>query len=324
MEVLTIENKDMIPTNLELLVSVLRSITFGIIGTIFPVVSFLIFFMPSPAIWLGVKRGVTKALLSTLIVSLAMGLIGGFTFMAMYLFVAIPIVFITITLIKEEKESYKIIAINMLAIVIMAVVFFINFKYIMNIDVIAGISKSIDTAANDFIKIIEERGMPNIAMSRGEILKLVDLIKLTLPGSSIICAISFVFLSYIYALNMLRRDNYNVKHRLRFIDIRMPKKSLILIVVTGTALVLLYALKIQYFDIIFINTVSVIGFLFMMAGIFTIDYYFINKMPRALRFIIPTLVIILFYGSYLYMIVGLLDSFVNFRKRFERVENEKI
>ena len=324
MEVLTIENKDMIPTNLELLVSVLRSITFGIIGTIFPVVSFLIFFMPSPAIWLGVKRGVTKALLSTLIVSLAMGLIGGFTFMAMYLFVAIPIVFITITLIKEEKESYKIIAINMLAIVIMAVVFFINFKYIMNIDVITGISKSIDTAANDFIKIIEERGMPNIAMSRGEILKLVDLIKLTLPGSSIICAISFVFLSYIYALNMLRRDNYNVKHRLRFIDIRMPKKSLILIVVTGTALVLLYALKIQYFDIIFINTVSVIGFLFMMAGIFTIDYYFINKMPRALRFIIPMLVIILFYGSYLYMIVGLLDSFVNFRKRFERVENEKI
>lgn len=324
MEVLTIENKDMIPTNLELLVSVLRSITFGIIGTIFPVVSFLIFFMPSPAIWLGVKRGVTKALLSTLIVSLAMGLIGGFTFMAMYLFVAIPIVFITITLIKEEKESYKIIAINMLAIVIMAVVFFINFKYIMNIDVITGISKSIDTAANDFIKIIEERGMPNIAMSRGEILKLVDLIKLTLPGSSIICAISFVFLSYIYALNMLRRDNYNVKHRLRFIDIRMPKKSLILIVVTGTALVLLYSLKIQYFDIIFINTVSVIGFLFMMAGIFTIDYYFINKMPRALRFIIPMLVIILFYGSYLYMIVGLLDSFVNFRKRFERVENEKI
>lgn len=321
---LTIENKDMIPTNLELLVSVLRSITFGIIGTIFPVVSFLIFFMPSPAIWLGVKRGVTKALLSTLIVSLAMGLIGGFTFMAMYLFVAIPIVFITITLIKEEKESYKIIAINMLAIVIMAVVFFINFKYIMNIDVITGISKSIDTAANDFIKIIEERGMPNIAMSRGEILKLVDLIKLTLPGSSIICAISFVFLSYIYALNMLRRDNYNVKHRLRFIDIRMPKKSLILIVVAGTALVLLYALKIQYFDIIFINTVSVIGFLFMMAGIFTIDYYFINKMPRALRFIIPMLVIILFYGSYLYMIVGLLDSFVNFRKRFERVENEKI
>ncbi|MEJ8752553.1 DUF2232 domain-containing protein [Lagierella sp. ICN-221743] len=321
---LTIENKDMIPTNLELLVSVLRSITFGIIGTIFPVVSFLIFFMPSPAIWLGVKRGVTKALLSTLIVSLAMGLIGGFTFMAMYLFVAIPIVFITITLIKEEKESYKIIAINMLAIVIMAVVFFINFKYIMNIDVITGISKSIDTAANDFIKIIEERGMPNIAMSRGEILKLVDLIKLTLPGSSIICAISFVFLSYIYALNMLRRDNYNVKHRLRFIDIRMPKKSLILIVVTGTALVLLYSLKIQYFDIIFINTVSVIGFLFMMAGIFTIDYYFINKMPRALRFIIPMLVIILFYGSYLYMIVGLLDSFVNFRKRFERVENEKI
>lgn len=314
----------MIPTNLELLVSVLRSITFGIIGTIFPVVSFLIFFMPSPAIWLGVKRGVTKALLSTLIVSLAMGLIGGFTFMAMYLFVAIPIVFITITLIKEEKESYKIIAINMLAIVIMAVVFFINFKYIMKIDVIAAISKSIDTAANDFIKIIEERGMPNIAMSKGEILKLVDLIKLTLPGSSIICAISFVFLSYIYALNMLRRDNYNVKHRLRFIDIRMPKKSLILIVVAGTVLALLYALKAQYFDIIFINTVSVIGFLFMMAGIFTIDYYFINKMPRALRFIIPMLVIILFYGSYLYMLVGLLDSFVNFRRRFERVENEKI
>ncbi len=320
----TIENKDMIPTNLELLVSVLRSITFGIIGTIFPVVSFLIFFMPSPAIWLGVKRGVTKALLSTLIVSLAMGLIGGFTFMAMYLFVAIPIVFITITLIKEEKESYKIIAINMLAIVIMAVVFFINFKYIMKIDVIAAISKSIDTAANDFIKIIEERGMPNIAMSKGEILKLVDLIKLTLPGSSIICAISFVFLSYIYALNMLRRDNYNVKHRLRFIDIRMPKKSLILIFVAGTVLALLYALKAQYFDIIFINTVSVIGFLYMMAGIFTIDYYFINKMPRALRFIIPMLVIILFYGSYLYMLVGLLDSFVNFRRRFERVENEKI
>ncbi len=314
----------MIPTNLELLVSVLRSITFGIIGTIFPVVSFLIFFMPSPAIWLGVKRGVTKALLSTLIVSLAMGLIGGFTFMAMYLFVAIPIVFITITLIKEEKESYKIIAINMLAIVIMAVVFFINFKYIMKIDVIAAISKSIDTAANDFIKIIEERGMPNIAMSKGEILKLVDLIKLTLPGSSIICAISFVFLSYIYALNMLRKDNYNVKHRLRFIDIRMPKKSLVLIVVAGTVLALLYALKAQYFDIIFINTVSVIGFLFMMAGIFTIDYYFINKMPRALRFIIPMLVIILFYGSYLYMLVGLLDSFVNFRRRFERVENEKI
>ena len=314
----------MIPTNLELLVSVLRSITFGIIGTIFPVVSFLIFFMPSPAIWLGVKRGVTKALLSTLIVSLAMGLIGGFTFMAMYLFVAIPIVFITITLIKEERESYKVIAVNMLAIAIMAVVFFINFKYIMKIDVIAAISKSIDTAANDFIKIIEERGMPNIAMSKGEILKLVDLIKLTLPGSSIICAISFVFLSYIYALNMLRRDNYNVKYRLRFIDIRMPKKSFILIVVAGTVLALLYALKAQYFDIIFINTVSVIGFLFMMAGIFTIDYYFINKMPRALRFIIPMLVIILFYGSYLYMLVGLLDSFVNFRRRFERVENEKI
>lgn len=314
----------MIPTNLELLVSVLRSITFGIIGTIFPVVSFLIFLMPSPAIWLGVKRGVTKALLSTLIVSLAMGLIGGFGFMAIYLFVAMPIVFITITLIKEGKENYKVIATNMLALVIMAVVFFINFKYIMKVDVIAAISKAIDTTAMDFIKVIEERGMPNIAISKSEILKLVHLVKLTLPGSSVICAISFVFLSYIYAQNMLRRDNYNVKYRLRFIDIRMPKKSLILIVVSGTVLALLYALKSQYFDIIFINTVSVIGFLYMMAGVFTIDYYFINKMPKVLRFIIPTLVITLFYGSYLYMIVGLLDSFINFRKRFERVENEKI
>ena len=314
----------MIPSNLELLVSILRSITFGIIGTIFPMVSFLIFFMPSPAIWLGVKRGMTKALLSTLIVSVAMGLIGGLRFMAIYLFVAMPIVFITTTLIKEEKENYKVIATNMLALVIMAVVFFINFKYIMKIDVISAISKSIDVLANDFIKILEERAVPNIALSKSEILKYVEFIKLTLPGSAIIGAISFVFLSYIYAQDMLRKDNYKLKHRLRFIDIRMPIKSLILIVVAGTALVLLYVLKSQYFDIAFINTVSVIGFLFMMAGIFTIDYYFINKMPRALRFIIPVLVIILFYGSFFYMLVGLLDSFVNFRKRFERVENEKI
>ncbi len=320
----TIENKDMIPSNLELLVSVLRSITFGIIGTIFPVVSFLIFFMPSPAIWLGVKRGVVKASLSTLIVSIAMGLIGGVRFMAVYLLVAMPIVIITTTLIKEGKENYKIIGINLLALLIMAAVFYINFNYVMKIDVIAAISKAIDTTAKDFIRLIESSEIPNLTISKNEILKYVDLIKLSLPASSVICAISLVFLSYIHALNMLKRDNYNLKHRLRFIDIRMPIKSFIPIAIVGIILVALYSLKVPYFDIIFINTVSVIGFLFMMAGIFTIDYYFINKMPKALRFIIPALVIILFYGSYFYMIVGLLDCFINFRKRFERVENEKI
>ncbi len=294
------------------------------LATVFPLVSFLLFFMPGPSIWLGVKRGVVKGALSTFIVSIVMGLFGGLQFMGIYLLISMPIVVITVILIKEKKENWKIIGINILALVIMAIIFLINLTFILKIDIVREVSLSIDKMAQEVITIIENAGISKFVGNKDNILQMADLVKMSLPGTLVVSGISLVVLSYIYALNMLKKDNYKLEHRLRFIDLRLDIKTIIPLAILGLILGVAYLLKWKYFDILFVNALSIVGFLFMMAGIFTIDYFFINRMPKPLRFIIPILVIILFGGSYFYMIVGLVDMFVNFRKRFKRMENEKI
>lgn len=280
--------------------------------------------MPGPSIWLGVKRGVLKAALSTFIVSIIMGLFGGLQFMGIYLLISMPIVVITVILIKEKKKSSQIIGINVLALVLMAIIFSINLTYILKIDIVGQVSLAIDKMGKDVITIVENAGMSQLVGSKNEIYQVIKLIKLSLPGTLVVSGISLIVLSYIYATNMLHKDNYKLENRLRFIDLRMDIKALIPISILAIVLGIAYITKFRYFDILYVNAISVVGFLFMMAGIFTIDYYFINRMPKPLRFIIPILVIVLFKGSYFYMLVGLIDMFVNFRKRFKRIENEKI
>ncbi|MDO5018648.1 MAG: DUF2232 domain-containing protein [Lagierella massiliensis] len=294
------------------------------IATIFPFVSFLLFFMPAPAIWLGVKRGVVRGVLSTAIVSIVMGLIGGWIFTALYLLIVVPMVVITTTLIKDEKENWKIILINILALALIGIIFYLNFTYIMKIDVIGEVSNTIDMIAKDLVEVVKTSGMSDSMLKEIDIKRLVELVKISLPATIVVSGISMVFLSYIHSLNMLKKDRHKISQKFRFIDIRMPIKSLVPILIGAVLLMIAYYLNWNYFELFFINTISVVGFLFMVSGIFTADYYFINKIPKFLRILIPTLVIAFFGGSYFYMIVGLLDTFVNFRKRFVRVENEKI
>ncbi|QQK08067.1 DUF2232 domain-containing protein [Miniphocaeibacter halophilus] len=323
-EVLNIESKNKNIKNLELINTVFMSYIFYFLSSIIPI-TFVV--LPAPSIILSVKNGMKYGIISFLITMAIIFITGGTIIASVLLLFLLPMIVIMSKMIKDNYSFNKIILVNFFAFIFISVVSYLNLKFALDKDIIVVILNKIDEI---IVSLPELVGMiPNLGDTK-EVIKLLEdsfnLMKMLLPSIAIIIILTIEYSSLLYSLNGLRKRGVKIKQNFRFINIRVSGVMIIPVILITIILGLCYYFKVPYYSIIIQNVLVIFNFIFIVSGIALVDYYLIGRVNKFVRFIIPLVLISfrLFRGDILYGAIGLIDMFVNFRKRFKRIENEKV
>ena len=235
----------------------------------------------------------------------------------------LPMVSIMSMMIRHKDNFNKIVIYNFIAFLFISLIAFLNLKYILKIDIINEIIKYFDEITTNVIKIMEKSDIEYLKLNVEFFKTSIQLVKINLPALSMIVALSFIFISLIYAMNSLRRRGIIYNQKFRFIHFRISEKLIIPIVILSISLYLARYYEIPSFNIILSNFITFFSFVFVVAGISTVDYYFIGKLPKIMRIFIPIIVVFFVRGDLLFLGIGFIDMLVNFRKRFNRLENDE-
>lgn len=327
---LNIESENKNIKNLELINTVFMSYIFYFLSSIVP---FIIFILPAPSIILSVKNGMKYGIISFSITIAIVLLTGGTMVASLLLLFLLPMVVIMSKMIKDNYSFNKIIMVNFFAFIFISVVSYMNFKFALDTDLVLMTFNKLDEFIASIPELIEMvpslANVPNLGSSE-EIIEMMQnsfkLIKALLPSIIIIVVLIIEYASLLYSLSGLRKRGVKIQQKFRFINIRVSGVMIIPIVLISIALGLCYYFKVPYYNIIIQNVLLVFNFVFIVSGISLVDYYFIGKVNKFIRIMIPIILITfrIFKGDILYIIIGILDMFVNFRKRFKRIENEKV
>lgn len=324
MEVLNIESKNKNIKNLELINAVFISYIFYFLSSIMPVV---IFVLPAPSIILSVKNGMKYGIISFLITMSIVFITGGTTIASILLLFLLPMIIVMSKMIKDGYSFNKIIMVNFFAFIFISIVSYLNFKFALDTDIIAVIFNQIDEIIAGLPELVEM--VPNLNNGK-EFIELLEnsfnIMKRFLPSIAIIIILTIEYSSLLYSLRGLRKRGVKIKQNFRFINIRVNGVMIIPVILISIILGLCYYFKVPYYNIIIQNVLVIFNFIFIVSGIALVDYYLIGRVNKFVRFIIPLVFISfrLFRGDILYGAIGLIDMFVNFRKRFKRIENEKV
>ncbi len=293
-----------------------------VISRVFPPLMFL---LPAPSIVVYVRSGFKYGLASIGFVFIALALLNGLSFAILMLLFFLPMVLLMGKMIEEEYSFKRIIFINFIALTMITIIYYINYKYFFNTDLVENIFvyfKEMDKILPDLIEKVNFPGYSNEELL--EIYKItLNNMKMNLPSIFIIIGLLSELISLSYALKILKSQGVNIKQKFKFIDFRIGIKFIIPITIAIISVFLMYYLKISYYNIVLSNIILLMIVFFTIAGVSLTDYYFAGKLNRFLRVLIPFILITSFKGYILYMFIGIIDMFINFRKRYRRLENEK-
>ena len=300
----------------------MTSVFLLVISSIFPP---LIFLLPAPSIVVYVRSGFKYTLASIGIVFLALVLLNGLSSAILILLFFVPMVLLMGKMIEEGYSFKRIIFINFIALTIILLIYYINYKYFFNTDLINSVLVYFKDIEKLLPELIEKVNFPGY--SNEELLEIykftLNNVKMNLPAIFIIIGLLSELLSLNYALKMLKSQGMNIKQKFRFINFRIGIKFMIPILISAIIISLMYYFKIPYCNIVLTNIILLFVVFFTIAGVSLVDYYFVGKLNRFLRLLLPIILITSFRGYILYIFIGMLDMFVNFRKRYRRLENEK-
>lgn len=300
----------------------MTSVLILVISSIFPP---LIFLLPAPSIVVYVRSGLKYGLASIGIVFAALSLLNGLSFAILMLLFFLPMVLLMGKMIEEEYSFKSIIFTNFIALTIIVLIYYINYKYFFNKDLVNYILEYFKDLEKILPELIDKVNFPGY--SNEELLEIykftLNNVKMNLPAIFIIVGLLSELLSLNYALKMLKSQGMNIKQKFRFINFRIGIKFIIPITISVIVVFLMYYFKIPYYNIVLSNIVLLLTVFFTIAGVSLADYYFVGKLNRFLRLLLPFILITSFKGYILYIFIGIIDMFVNFRKRYRRLENEK-
>lgn len=320
MEVFTIEFKNGNTKNLEIINVIISSLVILLLSSIMPI---LIFLLPGPSIALSVKNGQKYGLISIMAIAIAMIFIMDIRIAITFSLYILPMVSIMSMMIRHKENLNKIIIYNFIAFLFISLIGYLNLRYILKIDIINAIINYFNDITVNVIKIMEKSDLDYLKSNVEFFKTSIQIVKINLPALSMIVALSFILISLIYAMNSLRKRGIIYNQKFRFIHFRIGGKLIIPIAILSILLYLAGYYNLPYFNILLSNFITFFSFIFVMAGISTVDYYFIGKLPKILRVFIPIIVLFFARGDLLFLGIGFIDMLVNFRKRFSRLENDE-
>lgn len=288
---------------------------FAIIGLyIFPII---IMIYPVPFIILGVRHGVKYNILSIMASSILISILFD-VLTGVFVFILFGLFSISITYMINKKYKPSQILIGSTAVSLACTVVGIGIiGYITGTSFLSQINASLTESISIQMNIIKDIGLTNYEMTQiKELLKTtVEYMIIIIPATLIISSVFVSYINYWVATAVLTRLGQKAVNIPRFINFRLPSNIILGAVVLFLASSIVRYFKIFYYETIFINTIILIFFVFLVQGLAVI-VYLMNKarMNKITKGILIFFIVINVPFSLIISLLGILDVMVDFRK----------
>lgn len=285
--------------------------TFPIILILFPIL-FIAY---------GVKNGLINGILIMAVVS---GIIGFMTDMTsgLLLFLTFaPMTIVIIYGIKNRRKSIEILAASSVVFFLIMLLMISYFHGLSGINIATELQNNLKNILDVQVDMFKDMELTNL-----ELLRVKDLLEnaykymlMIVPSMMIIASFLISYINYFLSAIILRKINIGVINIPRFSKFKLPNNIVpgILIMFLGAYL----TKNIEGFnsDAVLANLVLLVGFMVYIQGLAVIDSLMIKKKVKyGIRMVL--LLISVFFTPLVSIIsiLGLLDIFIDFRKKIQR------
>ncbi|MDI6604814.1 MAG: DUF2232 domain-containing protein [Thermoanaerobacteraceae bacterium] len=282
------------------------AVILSVIGLFAPVLFFTAFLIPVPIIIATVKSGRMYGFLSTIVIFL-INLIISDIITALILAGFCLIGLIVGYFINKNhcgEDTVKETSIISLFILIFALYVLKAFK----INVIENILNLFSKTNSEVISFYSKTA--NLASVKDLLSTIEEMVRISIPSAIIIFIAILVLVNYIFASKILKMQGINVSELPHFQEWRMPY-------ITGWVFIgaLLYN-YIWTYDIISSNIIILLATGFTISGLAFVKYYLTNKLniKSAVSTVILILLLLIPIGSYLLILIGIVDTGMNLRR----------
>ena len=281
---------------------------------IFPII---ILFYPVPFIILGVRSSTKYSIYSILASSILIGILidiitGILVFLVFGLF---PIVLTY--MINKKYRSQEILTGGIIASVVATILAIVIMGYLTGISFLSEISTALMENVNLQLDMLQQMDISSYEFStiKDMLLATANYIIIIIPATIIISSIFVVYMNYWMSTAILRRLGYKAIGVPKFMHFRLPSNAIMGSAVILVLALLFRAMKILYYETIFINTVILISFVFFIQGL-SVLVFLMNKknMHKVPKIILIFLIIISVPLGLIVSIIGFVDAAVDFRK----------
>lgn len=279
-------------------------------------VPYALLLLPAPFIVFSVKNGIISNIINMFVTCMAVGVMTSID-TALFLIISfIPMTFISSYLIKKRRRSIEILGIT-------STILFISLLIVLSF---------IDGEGGGFLVLMEE-GFRQLLSSQLDVLRDMDLtsyevlqleellentykyLLLIMPAILLILSLGISYLNYFLSSIGLRKMGIGIVNVPKFSRFRLPNN-----IVPGTLIMFLavYIMKkvnMPYHEVILINLVMLIGFMFLIQGLSVVDYFF-SRMRVYLIVRIIVYIFLIFNSPMITVIsiLGFIDTIFNIRK----------
>lgn len=286
-----------------------------IIGySMFPVIILL---YPVPFIIIGVKHKTKYNIYSIIASSILIGILIDI-FTGILIFLVFGLISITITyMINKKYRPQQILIGGTIAAIVTTLLAVVIFGYITGVSFFTQFSTSLTENMKLQLNALKEMKLSSqeFSMLKEVLMATVEYVIIIVPASLIISSIFIVYINYWMATAILKRLGYKTVEVPRFMYFNLPSNIIMGSMVIIIAALIVRYMKLFYYETIFINTLIIIFFVFLMQGL-SVVIFLMNKrnMHKITKAILIFLIIINVPLSLIITFIGLLDVILDFRK----------
>lgn len=255
------------------------------------------------------KAGFISILVNTCLVSLLSNPIDGFGNALIFGFIGLVVGFC----LKKDKNINKTLCISGLLISIAVFIYFTMYLYIATN---TGIESVVKEMVKEINMINNSLGNNDNIINEKTILKMI-------PAGVLITGYIFACLNFKLTTSVLKRLKYKINDSLSFSKFYIPN-----IIISITMIIFLFGVVLSEKNIVIGDYISysskiILVTIFLFQGISVISYYF-RKKYNISKFLLMVIIILalLLHINIFFIIIGLVDVFINFRKIEINLDNK--
>lgn len=275
---------------------------FGILYIFFPML-----FMES-----SIKNGIVATMGVMLGISILLGLIFGMLAGLSLFFVFAPMVLIFHYMVTTKKGYMATLALMVIVLILSSTSLQLGLSPLssINLDEISEelIQTQIESVDENLTGLEASRLEDNLRLISEFSIKVI-------PGMFFIFVLVTVYINYVLAGRRLLRWGILINQPPIFGNLQLPRVSILFLGALIGVVVILQNMGMEIYEIIYLNTLVIFGFLFFINGMSLVSYFLNRRRVSAFIKSLVFLVAIFFVpAGGIIVILGLLDALINFRK----------
>ncbi|MDO5755038.1 MAG: DUF2232 domain-containing protein [Tissierellia bacterium] len=270
---------------------------------------FLIFLVPCPLVILYIKYGMKEGLIGIFFVPFAILFVSNIQNATIFL-IYIGILTIGIgQMVRENYHHQSILLTTSGGLISSSLIIYFSMRYFTGIDLLESFREIMMSILNDDLF----QGLESVS---GVVEELIETMIVMAPAVLVMTALLSAYLNYVIPVHYLAQKKMS-RHLPPYPkNFHLPYGFTAMAIISLTLVFFSQYLHFPYYQEVMMNMIGVFGGLFMFNGLGTVDYYLAKKSKRSLRIILP-IFLILFQFTLIYSLIGIVDSVINFRKRWK-------